>query len=829
MSPLELFRRNQKVTMTFLILLAMFAFVVLPTVSEYMRRTGPGMTDPVLAEFNGVSLTASRVNGFTQKHYATVQYLRKLAEETIRRGGTPKVPGFTFDQQSNQIQSVGINGSPSDDMSIRTLQFAAEAQEQGFALDDTSLDIWMEQFTDGKLSEREMFALLRRETNNQMGQYQLYDMLRKQLLANLYLRGASATVARGQFPLQSPLDHWNNFLKLNQKATINAYGVLVDDYVAETDANPSESEVVAVYEAGKDRYPNDQSPEPGFRRRETASFEYVLGELQAFRDAEVAKLSEEEIKAEYEQRKAGGAFQLPADVVILPETTEPETTQPETTQPETTQPETTQPETTQPETTQPETTEPETTQPAEPGESEPAAADESKQMKDETADEPPAEDTPAADDSESAEDTRAAQQEQVEAFSKELEEAGNLDDATGDSGDQSAIAPDRNGVRLVVMQSDVSTETAAPQQDEPQQDEETATEKTEPETASAESETAAEPETSAEETATEEMEAAEPEPRYRPFEEVRDQIAQTMVDGPAREARDQAIAKLRNVMRKYSRARAIYGDGTDATTPPPERPNLKALAEELGLSYRKIGPFDPVSLADEPIADSVEESTALTQRGVPFAAMMFGVEGQVIKQERFTPATSVDLESQRTYLSWKTEEKEAYTPELDEVRDEVVAAIRFAQARELAKQAAEAMAETANSGTSLEELVPEDRQENYFKDLGPFSWLNMVGFGSFTIGNIPELDSIDEDFMKTVFNAEGGKHVVAPNGPKRVYYVIKRTSLQPATSDLRAIFSQQSERIMAMFMSDGTAGKVQQGFFETIDEKTGFEQYQLPQ
>ena len=127
MSPLELFRRNQKVTMTFLILLAMFAFVVLPTVSEYMRRSGPGMTDPVLAEFNGVSLTASRVNGFTQKHYATVQYLRKLAEETIRRGGMPQVPGFTFDQNSNQIQSVGINSSPSDDMSIRTLQFAAAA------------------------------------------------------------------------------------------------------------------------------------------------------------------------------------------------------------------------------------------------------------------------------------------------------------------------------------------------------------------------------------------------------------------------------------------------------------------------------------------------------------------------------------------------------------------------------------------------------------------------------------------------------------------------------------------------------------------------------
>lgn len=772
MSPLELFRRNQKVTMTFLILLAMFAFVVLPTVSEYMRRTGPGMSDPVLAQFDGVSLTSSRVNMFTRRHYETVQYLRKLAEETIRRGGTPQVPGFVIDQRSNEIQSVGINGSPSDDMSIRTLQFAAAAQDQGFELDDTSLDLWLEQFTNGKLSQREMFALLRRQTNNQMGQYQLYDMLRKQLLSALYFRGATASVARGQFPLQSPLDHWNNFLKLNQNATINAYGVMVDDYVKDTDPNPSQSEVVAVYEAGKDRYPSEQSSEPGFRRRETASFEYVLADLQTFRDAEVAKLSEDEIKAEYERRKLGGAFQLPPDVVIEPAETTPAESP----------------------AMNEETTGEAAAEPAE----------------DKPAEDKPAEDKPAEDPGDDASDTDAP---------AETPEA-----SAPDAEDQSSVSRDRNGVRLVVMQSDVPTENFTQEAEAP------ATTENETATESAEADTPAETATPAETTTPAETAApAEtPEPRYRPFDEVKDQIAQSMVDDTARDARDQAIAKARGVMRKYSRARAIHGGGV-SDAPPPERPNLKSLAEELGLTYRSIGPFDPVTLSDEPIANSVEESTALSQRAVPFAAMMFGMEGQVVKQDLFTPATTVDLEAQRTYLSWKTEEKEAYTPELDEVRDEVVDAIRFTQARALAKQAADALAESAASASSFEELIPDDRKENYFKDLGPFSWLNMVGFGSFTIGNIPELDSIDEDFMKAVFQAEGDKYVVAPNGPKRVFYVVKRTSLQPATVDLRAIFSQQSERIMAMFMTDGTAAKAQQGFFDAIDEKTGFEQFQLPQ
>jgi hypothetical protein len=767
MSPLELFRRNQKVMMTFLILLAMFAFVVLPTVSQYLQRSGPGMSDPTVAQFNGVSLTAGRVSGFTQKHYATVQFLKKLANETMRRKGTPKVPGFAFDQSTGQIQSVGINGAPNEETSIRTLQFAAEAEEQGFELDDTALEGWMEQFTDGTMSDREIYALLRQQTNNQMGKFQLFDMLRKQLLSALYFRGASATVARGQFPLQSPLDHWKNFLKLNQKATIDAYGLLVNDYVAQTDANPSQADILAVYEKGKDRYPSEQSPDPGFRRRDTASFEYLMAELQEFRDAEVAKLTEDEIKAEYERRISGGAFQLPPDAVIEEDLTiETEAT-------------------------------------AEPNETMKSAPESDAPSTPESDAPSDSKDTPKAD----PKNVQADQQKQVEDFAKELEEGGKLDPVsteTPSDGDQSSAADSPNGVRLVAMQSDVSTEAA-----------------------DAVEATDSVPPTDVQVEMTETVETAEP--RYRPFEEVRDQVAQSMVENKARLALDQAVTTARSAMKKYSRERAIYETSGDTKKPAPQRPDLKALAQSLGLTYRAIGPHNPVSLADEPIANSFEEGTALSERGVPFTAFMFGVEGQVIKQDVFSPVASVDLEAQRTYLTWKTEEKAAYSPELDEVRGEVIDAIRVAQARELARQAAEVLADKANGSANLEELIPEDRKDNYFVDVGPFSWLNMVGFGSVTIGNVPELDSVDDEFMKAVFKSPGGEHVVAPNGPQRVFYVIRRTSLLPATADLRAIFSQQSERIMAMFMTDGTAAKVQEGFFDAVDEKTGFVRMELPQ
>ena len=316
MSPLELFRRNQKVAMTALILLAMFSFVVLPTISSAMRQGGPGISDPVLAEVDGVKLTASRVGMFTRQHYSTVQFLRRLAMESIKRGSTPQVPGFSLNPQTGDIQGLGINAEPSDEMSIRTLQFAAEAQKQGLELDDTSIELWLEQYTGGTISQRDVFALLRKETNNRMGQPQLFDMLRKQLLSSLFFRGSDATIANetvasGRAQTLSPLDHWRNFLKLNQNASIHAYGVLVSDYISKTDENPPQSEIEAIYEEGKDRYSSRESSEPGFRRRPTAEFEYLMAELEKFRDIELAKLSEEAIRDEYERRLKGGDFVLP--------------------------------------------------------------------------------------------------------------------------------------------------------------------------------------------------------------------------------------------------------------------------------------------------------------------------------------------------------------------------------------------------------------------------------------------------------------------------------------------------------------------------------------
>ena len=113
--------------------------------------------------------------------------------------------------------------------------------------------------------------------------------------------------------LTTPEQTWESFLKLNQKATVETYEMLVSDYVAETSENPGELEIAEIYQEGKDRFPSTQSADPGFRRRYAATFEYVKGSADSFLAEEISKLTEEEIRAAYEREVSGGGLLLPPE------------------------------------------------------------------------------------------------------------------------------------------------------------------------------------------------------------------------------------------------------------------------------------------------------------------------------------------------------------------------------------------------------------------------------------------------------------------------------------------------------------------------------------
>ncbi|MFK8114894.1 MAG: hypothetical protein AB8B91_22015 [Rubripirellula sp.] len=855
-SPFEIFRRNLKPLMVVLTILALFSFVVLPALDGYLRRGGGMNTDPVAAEFDGVEVKRSRVALTTQHHASIVGFLGNLARETMNRGGEPQTPGFQIDQQSGQIQAIGIDANPSEQATVNTLRFYSEAKKAGFELDDTAIRTWLARFTDGTMTDGEVIGMLMQSTNNQLGQQHLYEQLRMHLLADLYQRGSLVGLTNGQIPVVTPLGQWQNFLKMNQSATVDAYGVLVSEYMDEANIDPSESEIKKIYEEGKDRlkYPDDDSPTPKFKRPDSAKLEFVGADLSKFLEAEKAKISEEQLRAEYERRLAGGDFQLPAD---SPEAAATDKATPDADASEAGSEEN---ETTADKPAAEESSMRELSNGVQlvvfQDEGKPAAPEAPKTPEVPSPTEPaakPAEVKPDATPEKPATEKPAVETAKTEPQSKPTKEAPKAEKPAEPSkpsepaGDAKSVAEESPAMdtKPATETPEVEDKPAAKKEvvKEPAADapttEESAKQEAMTETKPAAEKPAAEksadkekPSPAKPSTSGDEMDLGdEPEPtKPQSFDDVRDQIATEMANNAAREALDQAVTQANKRMRRYFTERAVHESnvsvGVQTEEEAPKPLDLKAMAEELGLDYGQTELVNRVSVEESAPGSSFGLGASFNRRGPPMSAMLFGAQMQdgssLPAKAVYSPLRSVDLEAGVTYITWKTEDVPAYVPELDEVRDEIVDVLRLREAQKLAKADAEKIAASAD-GKSLAEVVPEDKKANLTEGAGPFSWLNQVGFMQTSIGNVPELDRVGEEFMRAAFTTEVGSYAVASNDPESVYYVLKPSELQPEVDQLREQFRQPQQRFMAQLLGNDDARDIIRGFYESVDERTGFE------
>ena len=805
-SPFELFRRNLKPLMVFLTLLALVSFVILPSIAMYQQqKVGYGGNAPSkLASYDGGDFDLSKVSYFTRNHFATTQFLRDLAETTIARGGLPKVADFQYDTRQNSIQSLGINSNPSDQSSVRTLMFATEAKKAGLELDDTAIRNWLTLYSDGRLSDSEINGVLANSSRNQMGQVQVYEQLRTQLLAQAYQRQVMGGLTSGGMPIVPPAEQWELFLRLNRRAVADAYAINVADYVEKTNDKPAESEIKSVYEEGKTVFPDDQSSKPAFRRPFTADVEYIAGNLNEFIDREVVTLTEEQLRAEYQKRLDGGEFKLPETPVETPAASAVET--------------------------------PAAAMPAQEGTDKTAEADTAVETEaakpavvDQKVEEPNVEDAKVEEPEvaeQPAETKPAVPDAAVPALDAPVVEPAAAEPAKADS---SRMRSGENGIRLVAMQA---AEEAAEAKAEDAKTEAEPTEPKEPAAPSGAEKTTETPATETTSIMPEDQVAApameaktdeqpkieEPKtdkPKLESFETVRDDIARTLAMKPALDKLDAAVTEVDKTMRTFFNARAIAGGKTDKIPP---RPNLKALAEKLGMKHVVTGMSDVRQIQNDPVSLSFGVGSGM-QRGDGFVQSIYSKQTQL-----FTPVRTVDDQAQISYISWKTEEKNAFIPELKEVRDEVITAIRTTEARILAKAEAERLAkEFAKSDKPIKELIPADRTSLFFESLGPFSWMQSLGFGMRAfMGNVPELDRVGEAFMRQVFTSDRNQWGVAPNMPETVFYVVRPTEFSPSTDELHLRFTQISQRMQTMSLAVEEAIKIRDGHYEALDKQTGF-------
>ena len=811
MNPLELFRRNQKVMMTGLILLAMFAFVVIPSLGGWLGN-GPANSDPVIAEFDQTQLHASQVELFTQNHHRAVQFLSALYQETVNRGGAPNIPGASMGQ-------LGISSQPSIGNSINTMRYASEAEKLGFELDEARVDDWLQMFCDSKLTQSQLESMLRQQTNNAMGRLQLYKVLRAELLSNMYQQVAySGVVSSGRgfpMPLASPVDQWSNFKQLSQSATINAVPFEVEDFLSKVTTEPSEADIEKVYEEGKERYPSTFSPQPGFRRRTSAEISYVVADLDTYVDKRVAKLTEEEIRARYDEMVAernplvlndpgfGGGAGLPPMTLTPESTLDDEAANGEAAKPEEAaegeadkpemKPEPAKPEPAKPEPAKPEPAKPEPAKP-EPAKPEPASAD----------------DTPE----------------------KPVEDGGEQ---------SSLLSPMEAAVRLVAFQEE-GTGSAKPAEEKPA--EEKPAEEKPAESAKPEGEEAATP--SAE--LGDEADKPEEKPEFKTFEEVRDEVARSMVEVDAVAEQKAALDAVKKALKDYASDYGVWVNIDQSEGDPPAEPKIQEMATKLGLQFVEVGQRDVVTIED---ATELMETLLVSARSfMRYNEALFGSDGNQ-GANLFRPVETRNMMSMpadgKVFLSWKTSQVEDHVPELEECREDVILAIRTAEARKLAEKAAQDLADQLGDGKTLVDLAPEDDVRKGAR----FNWKGQVGRNQFTrqpqygISDVPGLGAksengdedqptgqgappkfasiqVDNDFMEAVFSAADQKGIVGSDLGQNTYYAIERESMNPSDSTLLDLFENAQNRSQASQLPIDDVGEILNGFSTELSKRTGF-------
>ncbi|MGI9468742.1 MAG: hypothetical protein ACR2OA_16610, partial [Rubripirellula sp.] len=354
------------------------------------------------------------------------------------------------------------------------------------------------------------------------------------------------------------------------------------------------------------------------------------------------------------------------------------------------------------------------------------------------------------------------------------------------------------------------------------------------------------------------------EPTVGTFEEERASLERQLATPKAEARLSAAMEAVYNEMQTYFNKKSIMSgmsvearEEMDVT-----EPDLDALAKRYGLTVETIGFHDAVSIRDEPISESRAGEAGSMQQTPGFVQLMYTLtrsgesEKPLYSPLRTAAPAFLKPELSKEYVSWKIEERKANIPTLDEVREEVVSAWRMTKARELATEAAKEIAKTVNASAdaTLAGSVPEDKKKDFLNESLPaFQWMNatfspqrmqlMQAYmqnrmqpppqlstpDSATIGNVPDLDNVGEDFMKAVFTASLNRATTAANRTGTVVYVVQPTEFTPSAEILHEQFKdplQRKSQVIQM-LSDGDNAAVLNGFFESVDKDAGYTNYMM--
>lgn len=741
-SPFAVLRRNQKVLLAVFGVIIMIVFVVGSAFDDFFRARAPEVEDATIVRWKHGTLGQLDLAVMRHRNDVMSHFLNEVLKRTQERKGTPKV--------------APLGRAGSEEELVRRMVLARKAKDQGIVISDDAVYHYLSQLSDTKLSGRDYSEIIAGIPNRRIGEQQIFEELRLQLAADNLAR---MTVGRGWYAM-APGTAWDLFNRIHHRVQIEALPLNVDDYKGEV-ADPSDAELKKFYEEHKDSFSHPDFPDAGFRRRPQAAFEYLKIEFDKFVDQEKAKLKDEELRAEYDKRVSRGEFKTPE----LPTSPNKPAEEPADEKPEDAKPG-----------DKPADEKPTDEKPADkPADEKPADKPADEKPADKPADEKPADEKPA--DEKPAEKPEAKPADESE---KKPECQDGTQAEAGKPEDKPAEKPAETPADKPAEKSDEKPE---PKSDEKPAADKPAADKPEDKPADKPEEKPADkPEEKPEVTPEAKPDEQPAKPKVRPFEEVRDEIALSLARPRAQEAFEKTKAAAKKELDTFAREYRIWSvnrdlpegdprkaksDAKDGASTEPPKLDAKALGGRYGFVHGTTPLVDALTVLDYELGQGSMVSFFGGFRQIGFNQIAFR-EGVPLYTIEEIPGQDPNI----TFMYWKTDEKEARTPPLDEIRQEVIDVWKRRNAVDKAKAAAEAMAKEAAGKESLKAVFGDKVLES-----NEFSWMTSgsVGFGMGmpSISRVENIDTPGAGFMEAVFSLKPGEAGVAVNHPRTKVYVVR--------------------------------------------------------
>lgn len=322
-SPFAVFRKHQKVLMVVLTGLAMFAFVVLDSLTQNMAAFPPIFGCLVglglawwlsgKAKHSWVWLLVGGVAGGILGNQFQIDYTANAAVKTSfgeisetelnstiqRRGAVNEFLTRAFQAaNSNEEQpnyqmlrsyQFGGNGDPAQEALMHILMLK-EAEKINFAVSNDQISMHIDQATNNKLSEADYKRILR-EMN--LSDTELYDLFREQMITQ--------SIRRQLMPqyVASPENYWDAYQKINVSEELAVVPISVESFKDQV-GTPKEDELKELFEKYKDQFPG--GPEPGFRQPGRIKLGYIEIDYDTVAKT-IPEVTEEDVIAFYEANK----------------------------------------------------------------------------------------------------------------------------------------------------------------------------------------------------------------------------------------------------------------------------------------------------------------------------------------------------------------------------------------------------------------------------------------------------------------------------------------------------------------------------------------------